>query len=169
ESDSIIDFINDSYYNEYKELSDKSKLLDQRATLVLTISGLIMSALIFFSRDLKDKIGQDIKILIIISLVTLFFAFVFVIYSVILRKSSFPPLGSSIYEMSSELLKVNSGELEKRFYNFRNDLFGLWEIASTDLHDLILEKGNAILISQILVSVSILLVTISMALYFFWG
>jgi hypothetical protein len=157
----ILEQLNVSYVSEYNNLVDKTKLLDQRISIVLTLTGIIMTALVFFLRDAKSC--ENIKVLIVLAIIGIGVTFFFSIKSKILKKVHAPPLGTEIYVMTMDLIKNNSDETYKNYFS---DLNCLWLKANEDLKSLMDEKFNSVRISQWSIFITTMLIVIGLFIYY---
>ena len=137
----ILEKVLESYSDEFKELSETWKQLDQKAQGTTAIAGIFLAAVFAWARDVPSNLTPfDLTILALVVLL-LAFSIGCALSSMRVRTATLPPFGKVMHEMAEDCCSAiqNDPATTSRFYR---ELATSWQEANKELARQVGDKAH---------------------------
>jgi hypothetical protein len=127
----ILEKVLESYADEFKELSDTWKQLDQKAQGTTAIAGIFLAAVFAWAREVpKSMTSVELAILAIVTFL-LVCSIGCALWSMRVRTATLPPFGKVTYEMAEDCCKALT--VPGAVSSFYRQLASSWDDANSSL------------------------------------
>jgi hypothetical protein len=163
----ILELLNTSFFNEYKELSDLWKEIEKKARINSTISGVLLALIFGIFEKFKETIDRYfcIKVIIYIIIISTIISLLSSIFSLLSKKIKFPILGTKIYQNINDI--IDKKKLDVLYKNYLNDICKIWNEANVEYYKIINNKSIFVSISHFSLLISIVFIFIICSLILF--
>jgi membrane-bound ClpP family serine protease len=147
----------ESYEKEHGELTDKWRELDKKAQGIAAISGIFVAGILAFIPELSAGKGCAIKILLSISVTSLFFSVLFTLVVIKIRKVSDAPMGKFLEDMTKDLTGKSWEDDPSRYHNFIRDQTKAWSSVNSEMKNNNDDKVESLIRAQWALTITVLL------------
>lgn len=165
-SESLLEATLVSYREEYRELSEIWRHLDDKAQGTVAIAGIFLAAVFAFVQSmtsLRQSIGTGT--LLVGAVLLLVTSIVFAVLSLRVRKVSVAPLGEEFEKLILDILGIeDEQERTARVPNLLRDQIRLWRAVNDDVHKENMNKASLVLKAQLFLFFAIFAVALLVVL-----
>ena len=149
-----------AYTEEYRELNDTWKYLDNKAQGNIAVSGIFLAGVFAFVRALSATSALYEKEFLTGAVITLLLSVACAILVLRIRKFRGAPLGDTLNRLIQDLLGSKETGSTERFDNFLQDQVKMWSRVNKQLHSVNQSKATYLFWSQVFLLVAIGIVAV---------
>lgn len=151
----------EAYREQYRDLSDKWKLLETKAQGTIAIAGIFVAAAGGFLRESMPAMGLIEKTLLMVAVALLFMSVVFAMCALWIRGVVSLPGGNDIRAIVELMATLSlDDDYPERLPGLMRDQSTLWERTIESLAPVVASKSRWVLRAQMILMSAILLITI---------
>ncbi len=154
----------DAFSAEYSFTVDTWKLLETKAQVSITVSGIFFAAAFAYARETTLTTG--VRLLLLSTVVTLLLSLGSAIRSLTIARIAVPPFGSFFEPIARDVFRHPKPQIDEEFLlAITGDLVTQWRKAIETANHVNAEKSQYVLASQILLGLAMLIATILTVVY----